>query len=466
MSSPDLTAEPRRLRRANDVIDTNTLKPPAALFDEFWREGEVAMLFGAAGAGKSLLAVQIGDALARGRPIDGFEMPTTRRNVLHVDLVLSDEQFAMRYSRETRKASRRAYKFSAGFYRDRPADGERLSDWFRAIVAAEKIRVVIIDDLSVISQSDDGTRETLELMREVRRMTRELGVSVLVLADSHPLIYEREVAERDLRRNRVLCAFADSVFAIQTASGDRRVLVQTRCQSSEPVWTHRSPVRLDLAARDDGSVGFEREELTDEQRKRIIQIKEMHDEGDTFREIADALSISKSTAARLYAKWTPRMESERGSEGEWEDESESGGESERYERDFPGCEEYDDALDDPRFDDVPFDKVYEHRLLHRESYLIELARADARRTYEETGVTPRLNDHPKYKEFLECVAAGRDPWATRTLLRSSRRPLLRNSQAPLLTKEGWRRLPPTGWFLRRIRLARSRRAHLKTTPSR
>ena len=68
------------------------------LFGEFWREGELAMLFGAAGAGKSVLAMQIADSIARGRGIEAFKMEVKRQKVLYVDLVFSDTQFQMRYS--------------------------------------------------------------------------------------------------------------------------------------------------------------------------------------------------------------------------------------------------------------------------------------------------------------------------------------------------------------------------------
>ena len=54
------------LRRANECIAAaGRERPKAQLFDEFWREGELAMLFGAAGTGKSLLAVQVADAERR-----------------------------------------------------------------------------------------------------------------------------------------------------------------------------------------------------------------------------------------------------------------------------------------------------------------------------------------------------------------------------------------------------------------
>ncbi|HTH36388.1 MAG TPA: AAA family ATPase, partial [Pyrinomonadaceae bacterium] len=41
------------------------------LFGPLWRVGEVALLFGPRGVGKSTLAVQIAESIARGRPLLG-----------------------------------------------------------------------------------------------------------------------------------------------------------------------------------------------------------------------------------------------------------------------------------------------------------------------------------------------------------------------------------------------------------
>jgi hypothetical protein len=49
-------------------------KPPVTpLFDAFWLKGELAFLFGSTGVGKSILAVQIADAIAKGAKIQGFD---------------------------------------------------------------------------------------------------------------------------------------------------------------------------------------------------------------------------------------------------------------------------------------------------------------------------------------------------------------------------------------------------------
>ena len=138
-----------KARRAVDIAREMNAKTPEAVFDAFWRDGELALLFGEAGSWKSLLAVQIADAIARGR--EPLEMRNAecgvrnsgkerrkRRKVLYVDLALSDRQFSARYGR---------YRFSANLYRDRPQWGVGLADWVRSCIVNDGFTAVIIDEI-------------------------------------------------------------------------------------------------------------------------------------------------------------------------------------------------------------------------------------------------------------------------------------------------------------------------------
>src|SRR5687767_9730595 len=62
------------LRKANDCVIVDSAGPAEMVFDEFWRRGEVALMFGASGAGKSLLAMQAAEAIARGCDVAGFRL--------------------------------------------------------------------------------------------------------------------------------------------------------------------------------------------------------------------------------------------------------------------------------------------------------------------------------------------------------------------------------------------------------
>src|SRR5437879_7873527 len=75
-------------------------RPPRMLFDEFWREGELAVLFGDTGMGKSVLATQISDSIACGTPVGPLRMTAEMQEVRYIDLKLTKDQIELRYSEE------------------------------------------------------------------------------------------------------------------------------------------------------------------------------------------------------------------------------------------------------------------------------------------------------------------------------------------------------------------------------
>lgn len=292
---------------------------PALLFDEFWREGELALLFGASGTGKSFLAVQVADALARGTPMNGFIMPRGGRKVLYVDLNLSKPQFRARYVR---------YKFAERLYRDRPGADEDLFEWIKRSVEKKGIRVVIVDDLSAVKRTHDGIRETLALMRKLRRLCAELGTSVLVISDSLEPSDGWE-SEKDLGRSRVLCTVADSVFSIgrkRWPEGGRRI-IQRRSRCATPFWNSQNAPVGTIEWLPSGLLGFEFDErfsaqMDEEKWRRIRDIHSRREAGMTWRAIAAELGISRSWACDLYKKWTPAMASNQQSAASNEQEDE------------------------------------------------------------------------------------------------------------------------------------------------
>lgn len=68
------------------ILEASQLPTPRALWDSFWYEGELSCLFADSNVGKSILAVQIADCIAR------------TDNVLYLDFELSEKQFQLRYT--------------------------------------------------------------------------------------------------------------------------------------------------------------------------------------------------------------------------------------------------------------------------------------------------------------------------------------------------------------------------------
>src|SRR5882672_5455811 len=63
------------------------------LFGEFWHQGELCMLFADTNVGKSVLAVQIGNSIAHGKPIAPFALRAKPSKVLYIDFELTAKQF-------------------------------------------------------------------------------------------------------------------------------------------------------------------------------------------------------------------------------------------------------------------------------------------------------------------------------------------------------------------------------------
>lgn len=307
--------EPLELRKANDCfIDTRRMLVPGFLFDEFWREGELALMFGASGSGKSILAMQIAEAIARGRKIDGFRMPDSGARVLYVDVARSESRFYQRYSMPTGGLPTH-YRFSERLYRQSPPQERKIGEWLRETIAKNGVRIVIFDDLNSLANTADGTREMLAMMREMRKICDEMNLSMLAIASSR-VNGHRPLSEADLMRSRILCDVADSVFAVgyDPHHENQRLLVQLRSWSAPLRWTWRNaPVAVIARPADDGFLQFFFDErfiprLSDNGRQLIQDIKCRRDAGAGYREIADELGISKTRAHRLRKLWTPDMQ--------------------------------------------------------------------------------------------------------------------------------------------------------------
>jgi hypothetical protein len=184
-------------------------------FPPYWREGQLAVLTGPSGVGKSLLAVQIAESIAgtrastgvpAGASPRGVALPATPptaaspsslvthpsslaapRQVLLLDLAHTERQLVERYTHGEER-----YEFSERLEWGMLGDMQ-IPDSFRGSTESflrgavfEKLAdtdasVVIIDDLSWLTRSGTGT-ELRQLMKTFRRWVNQTGRSLLLIA--------------------------------------------------------------------------------------------------------------------------------------------------------------------------------------------------------------------------------------------------------------------------------------------
>ncbi len=82
------------IRSANTWLQqANKRAIPKMLFGKFWYQGELCILFADSNLGKSILAVQIADAISIGNSAEPFECEAGSQPVLYCDFELSEKQF-------------------------------------------------------------------------------------------------------------------------------------------------------------------------------------------------------------------------------------------------------------------------------------------------------------------------------------------------------------------------------------
>jgi RecA-family ATPase len=241
------------LKRANDWL-ADAQKRPAArpLFGDFWLEGELSILFSDTGKGKSTLAVQIAESLARGIPIAPFESVPPAQKIIYVDFELSAKQFETRYSlaaaegpeigeqaEDAKNAERGTpdhyhYHFSENFLRAQMESFPELLKGFKDVfqfmhtslqllIIETKARVVIVDNATFIRGANTNGKEAAELMRLLKRIKEFYRISILVLAHTPKRSYHAPLSVNDLQGSKMIANFADNIFSLGVSRGDKEV---------------------------------------------------------------------------------------------------------------------------------------------------------------------------------------------------------------------------------------------------
>ena len=178
------------IKRAGKWLrDGAKIPEPQMLFDRFWLEGELCILFADTNAGKSVLAVQIGDSITNGRPIAPLQLTAESCGVLYIDYELSHKQFQQRYSTK----NNHNYKFSSRFCRavTNPQANKMykfssyqqyLENELENSLLIAKAKVLIIDNITCLNYGAHHATGALSLMRGLQAIKAKYNCSILVLA--------------------------------------------------------------------------------------------------------------------------------------------------------------------------------------------------------------------------------------------------------------------------------------------
>ena len=202
----------------NDVLASEYLITSKPLLGELWQEGELCILFGPTNVGKSILAVEIGDAIASGGSILSGKLKSGIEpvQVLYVDFEMSERQFKKRFDGRF---------FSPNFNRIVINYDELNVKSFRQDVLPEiefkidesKAKVLIIDNLSAIQADNTQAGDAAALINEFVKLKRMRDLSILLLGHTPKFPKGIPIEYTHLSGSSFLSHFLDSLFAINKA---------------------------------------------------------------------------------------------------------------------------------------------------------------------------------------------------------------------------------------------------------
>lgn len=302
------------------LIDAALQADILPLFGILLQNKELVIFFGDTGKGKRILAVSIANAISKGEKFLGMENAYPPSKVLYLDFELSDKQFQKRCS----NSEGAAYEFSNNFFIDNldfstiiPKDRsekfeEKLMPLIKKNITDTGAVVLIIDNMTYLSTySAEDTQTAMVVMKMLKDLKTELGITILVLAHTPKKINPSGISLQDLAGSKHISNFADGVFAIGQSNKDKdlRYLKQIKpSRSAELIYDADNVLVCEIEkldtfltfthkgfAKENELLGLMSPDAEDDLKDEAIKYKA---EGKTYREIADILKVSKSTIGR------------------------------------------------------------------------------------------------------------------------------------------------------------------------
>ncbi len=285
--------------------EASAIETPKQLVGTLVFQNEMTVLFSPTGTGKSILAVQICDALSRGKAIDGFTTQLTQgMKVLYVDCELSTKQFEQRFIDEQGKP----YKFAANFHRAElsnvSASSAEILSSLRQEITKNGIEFLCFDNLTFISGLLQKAAEATVLLKGLRKIQQETGVTLLVIGHTPKKKPGEPLTINDFAGSARLGDFVDAAFAIGKVSADQELRyikqVKVRSWDNEYDSDHVAVMekvrgkKLDFRfLRFDQEEDLIRRKLSQEDRD--ARILELAEKGLSCRKIAEEIGCSHGT---------------------------------------------------------------------------------------------------------------------------------------------------------------------------
>ena len=290
-------------KTANDWVEEALNSPdPKMYFYNLIVQFENTVIFASSNVGKSILAVQIAETIAR------------EEKIMYIDLELSTKQFQMRYSDI---ATGLIHIFPSNFIRAE-IDPELIAgaDLEQEILdsieeaAAQGISFFIIDNITFICNDSEKGATAGSFMMKLIRLKKKFNLTTIVIAHTPKRRLWEPITQNDLAGSAKLINFFDAGIALARSAKDTnlRYLKQVKVRTGEYQYDAENVIILDIS-KTDGFLKFEvqgyareddhlRNRESSDNVEEILSILRLRKDGKSLREMARTLDMSLGMVQR------------------------------------------------------------------------------------------------------------------------------------------------------------------------
>ena len=285
------------VERMNQCIDdAHQLPPLVSLYPDIVLEGDLSIIFGQSGIGKTIFAMQIARYIAE-----------SGKRLLYVDCEMTPRQLGNRY---------KTPNFPPTFLRaemDREHPAEDVLKGIEEVAVANHVEVVFIDNITALGQSLDRSADAGALMASLNTFKKKYNWTLVVL-NHVPKMFSGNVplSLSAMQGSAKINQLIDDAIGIAQSSIDSNLVYVKQCKwrNGELTMGADHVAVYERCKDEDGNLGFisrgfgtEQEHLSiensNEREEMKARVRELSNKGMTQTAIAEQLGISQSKVSRL-----------------------------------------------------------------------------------------------------------------------------------------------------------------------
>ena len=285
------------VERMNQCIDdAHQLPPLVSLYPDIVLEGDLSIIFGQSGIGKTIFAMQIARYIAE-----------SGKRLLYVDCEMTPRQLGNRY---------KTPNFPPTFLRaemDREHPAEDVLKGIEEVAVANHVEVVFIDNITALGQSLDRSADAGVLMASLNTLKKKYNWTLVVL-NHVPKMFSGNVplSLSAMQGSAKINQLIDDAIGLAQSSIDSNLVYIKQCKwrNGELTMGADHVAVYERCKDEDGNLGFisrgfgtEQEHLSiencNEREEMKARVRELSNKGMTQTTIANQLGISQSKVSRL-----------------------------------------------------------------------------------------------------------------------------------------------------------------------